>query len=65
MLIRKKSQNFKEKKTKRLFRNINDKVIGGVASGISNYFKIDPLITRIIFITMAFFKDLAYLYLIC
>lgn len=55
-----------EKKTKRLFRNINDKVIGGVASGISNYFKIDPLITRITFITMAFFGGFGLLaYIIC
>ena len=55
-----------EKKTKRLFRNINDKVIGGVASGISNYFKIDPLITRIIFITMAFVGGFGLLaYIIC
>ena len=55
-----------EKKAKRLFRNINDKVIGGVASGISNYFKIDPLITRIIFITMAFFGGFGLLaYIIC
>jgi phage shock protein PspC (stress-responsive transcriptional regulator) len=55
-----------EKKAKRLFRNINDKVIGGVASGISNYFKIDPLITRIIFITMAFLGGFGLLaYIIC
>ena len=55
-----------EKKAKRLFRNIHDKVIGGVASGISNYFKIDPLITRIIFITMAFFGGFGLLaYIIC
>ena len=55
-----------EKKAKRLFRNINDKVIGGVASGISNYFNIDPLITRIIFITMALFGGFGLLaYIIC
>ena len=60
------SNTSEEKKPKRLFRNINDKVIGGVASGISNYFKIDPLITRIIFITMAFFGGFGLLaYIIC
>jgi len=60
------SNTSEEKKTKRLFRNIHDKVIGGVASGISNYFKIDPLITRIIFITMAFFGGFGLLaYIIC
>ena len=61
-----KPYSSEEKKTKRLFRNINDKVMGGVASGISNYFKIDPLITRIIFITMAFFGGFGLLaYIIC
>ena len=60
------SNTSEEKKPKRLFRNINDKVIGGVASGISNYFKIDPLITRIIFITMAFLGGFGLLaYIIC
>jgi len=60
------SNTSEEKKTKRLLRNIHDKVIGGVASGISNYFKIDPLITRIIFITMAFFGGFGLLaYIIC
>ena len=28
--------------------NISDKVIAGVASGISNYFRVDPIIFRII-----------------
>ena len=60
------SNTSEEKKAKRLFRNINDKVIGGVASGIGNYFKIDPLITRIIFITMAFLGGFGLLaYIIC
>ena len=60
------SNTSEEKKPKRLFRNIHDKVIGGVASGISNYFKIDPLITRIIFITMAFLGGFGLLaYIIC
>ncbi|MFL2501009.1 MAG: PspC domain-containing protein [Candidatus Neomarinimicrobiota bacterium] len=55
-----------EKKTRRLFRNLNDKVIGGVASGIGNYFNVDPLITRIIFITLAFFGGFGLLaYIIC
>ncbi len=33
----------------RLYRNADDKVIGGVASGIANYFGIDPIIIRLAF----------------
>ena len=34
--------------TRRIFRNPNDKMVGGVCSGIGNYFDIDPLIIRLI-----------------
>jgi len=33
----------------RLYRNPYDKVLGGVCSGIANYFDIDPVILRLIF----------------
>ena len=51
---------------KRLFRDENNKVIGGVCSGIANYFGIDPVIMRIIFLVTflgAGFGFLAYLIL--
>lgn len=35
--------------SRRLFRNPNDKVIGGVCSGVANYFDIDPVIVRLVF----------------
>ena len=40
--------------SKRLFRNENDKLIGGVCSGLANYFGIDPILVRILFVVMAF-----------
>src|SRR5690606_18147268 len=40
-------------KAKRLFRDENDKVIGGVCSGLANYFGIDVVIIRIIFVVLA------------
>lgn len=40
--------------TKRLYRSIKDRVIGGVAGGIAEYFDIDPVIVRILF-AVAFF----------
>jgi phage shock protein C len=33
--------------SRRLYRNPNDKIIGGVCSGIANYFDIDPVIVRL------------------
>lgn len=38
---------------KRFFRNTDDAILGGVASGIAAYFGIDPLIPRILFVIFA------------
>jgi len=35
--------------TRRLYRNTNDKVLGGVCSGVAAYFDIDPVIVRLVF----------------
>lgn len=43
------------KTRKKFYRNSEDKVIAGVASGIATYFGIDPLIVRIIFFISIFF----------
>jgi phage shock protein PspC (stress-responsive transcriptional regulator) len=40
--------------SKRLFRDENDKVLGGVCSGLANYFNIDVVIVRIIFVVLLF-----------
>ena len=38
---------------KRLYRDENDKVLGGVCAGLANYFGIDVVIMRIIFVVLA------------
>jgi Putative stress-responsive transcriptional regulator len=43
-----------EPSSRRLFRNPNDKMIGGVCSGVANYFEIDPIIVRLIFVSLLF-----------
>lgn len=40
---------------KRLYRDASSKMIGGVASGLSEYLDIDVTVIRIIFVLMAFF----------
>src|SRR6478735_8781580 len=36
----------------RFYRNADDKIIGGVCSGLANYFGIDPVILRILFVVL-------------
>jgi len=51
------NQNNESKTTgkgKRIYRNTSDKVIAGVASGLANYFSVDPIIFRLIFIASLF-----------
>lgn len=43
---------------KRLFRDTDDAVIAGVASGVAQYFEIDPVIVRILFFVSIFFNGL-------
>jgi phage shock protein PspC (stress-responsive transcriptional regulator) len=37
---------------KRLYRNTSDKVIAGVCSGLGDYFEIDPVMVRLIFVAL-------------
>ena len=39
-----------QNKTKKLYRNEDDRFIGGVCSGIANYFNIEPWIVRLVFL---------------
>lgn len=42
-------------RSKRLYRDPDDRVLGGVCSGLGAYFNIDPVIVRIIFVLIFFF----------
>ncbi len=44
-----------DKKIKKLFRNPDDRVIGGVASGLAAYFGVDITIIRLLFVLSIFF----------
>jgi len=53
------------KNVKRLYRAARkDSIIGGVAAGIANYFNVDPILIRLLWIILLFgygFGFLAYL----
>ncbi len=46
---------------KRLYRDEEDKILGGVASGLAHYLNIDPAIVRILFAVLAFFGGSGFL----
>jgi phage shock protein PspC (stress-responsive transcriptional regulator) len=48
---------------RRLYRDENHKVLGGVCSGIANYFSVDPIIIRILFILFLGVTFIPYLIL--
>jgi len=41
-------------KTNRLYRSTTSRVFGGVAGGIAEYFDVDPIIIRMLFVIIAF-----------
>ncbi len=38
--------------TKRLYRSRKEKVIAGVCGGLAEYFKVDPVIIRVLFVIL-------------
>ena len=41
-------------RTKKLYRDPDDRILGGVCSGLAAYFNIDPIIVRLIFVALFF-----------
>ncbi|MEI6695413.1 MAG: PspC domain-containing protein [Bacteroidota bacterium] len=50
--------------TKRLLRSTVNRVIGGVCGGIGDYFNVDPVIIRILFVLTAIFGAGIIIYII-
>ena len=46
---------------KRLYRTRRNKMIGGVSSGLGEYFNIDPVLIRIVFIILVFQHGIGFL----
>ena len=44
--------------TKKLYRSADDRIIAGVCGGIAQYFNIDPVLVRIVFIALALIHGL-------
>lgn len=57
----KDSQQAVFEQKRRLYRDPDDAVVAGVASGLANYFGIDPVIARLAFVVSVFFNGLGIL----
>ncbi len=57
------SNAFESSTPKRLYRDEQNKVLGGVCSGIANYFGLDPLLVRVLWIFLVGINLLGYLIL--
>ena len=54
-----------EKTSKRLYRDPDNRILGGVCSGIATYLNIDPLIIRILFLVLLFaYGIIAIIYIV-
>ena len=53
------------KRIKRLYRSTKDRLLGGICSGLGQYFNVDANIVRLIWVTISFFwPDAILVYLI-
>lgn len=52
--VREKAEPKGKKNRKRLYRDTESRVLGGVCSGMSAYFNIDPVFLRILFVVLIF-----------
>jgi len=48
-------------KTKRLYRSENEKMVAGVCGGLAEYFKVDPVIIRLIAVALVFVHGIGVL----
>lgn len=44
-----------QKEPKRLYRNTTNKILAGVCSGVGDYFSIDPVIIRLLWVVLTIF----------
>lgn len=56
--------NYERKKRRRLFRDADDKVVGGVCSGLAHYFDVDAVWIRLGFALMFFLGGTGFLFYI-
>lgn len=61
-----RASNTKKKEIKRLYRSREDRVIRGVCGGIANYFEIDPVLVRLLWVIFSMVYGSGLMaYLIC
>lgn len=47
--------------TQKLYRSRTHRVLGGIAGGLAEYFKVDPVLVRVLFVIALFFSGFGFL----
>ncbi len=47
--------------TQRLYRSRKEKIFGGVAGGLAEYFDVDPVLVRVVFVLLAIMEGVGFL----
>jgi len=55
-----KGGSYEQKPKRKLYRNLEDKVLGGVCSGIAAWFNMEPLLFRVLFVVLALFSSFGF-----
>jgi phage shock protein PspC (stress-responsive transcriptional regulator) len=55
---------FSYRSRERLYRDTDNNILGGVCAGFGNYFNIDPVIIRLLFVILALFSPGLIIYII-
>ncbi|MFB6343243.1 PspC domain-containing protein [Saccharicrinis sp. FJH2] len=51
--------------TKKLYRSRNDRMIAGICGGLGEYFNVDPVIMRILWVVLSLWGGGLIAYIIC
>jgi phage shock protein C len=46
---------------KRVYRSRKDRILGGVCGGLGNYFNLDPVLVRVIWVVLLFAAGVGFL----
>jgi phage shock protein C len=46
---------------KRIYRSRKDRILGGVCGGMGNYFNLDPVLVRVIWVVLLFAAGVGFL----
>jgi len=60
-----RERDYHHRRKRRLYRDVDNKTIGGVCSGLGHYFGVDVVLMRVIFVVLFIVTVGFFLYIVC